>query len=66
MMYVEYFRFEAAMISKIKTRKRILMGQGDDGNLKFLGDEEADDGEVEKQGMLDSSCTILEIILDTI
>ena len=44
------------------------MGQGDDGNLKFLGEDkdEAEDEEVQKEGMLDSSCKILSIILETI
>lgn len=44
------------------------MGQGDDGNLKFLGEDkdEAEDEEAQKEGMLDSSCKILSIILETI
>ena len=39
--YVEYFRFEAAMVQRIKQRRKILMSgdKGSTGDLQFIDDE---------------------------
>lgn len=73
MFYVEYFRFEVALLEKIIDRRDVLMkntgNEAIGGNLDFV-DEEKEGSIPEKihtvAGTFDTSTSILQIIFGTI
>ena len=64
MFYVEYFRFETALLAKIIERRDILKGGAEGVNLNFMDDEKTEEQKVEA-GTFDTSTKILQIILET-
>ena len=62
MFYVEYFRFEAVFLQKIKQRREVLT-RGKDEDIDFVDNEKEEEM---KQTTMDTSEKLLEIVLDQI
>ena len=65
LFYVEYFRFEAVFLQKVKQRREILHSDKNDGSLSFVEQPEEEKSKDESVSM-DTSERILEIVLDQI
>lgn len=64
LFYVEYFRFETDFLTKLKQRQEVLLGKPSE-KLDFVEADLEEAKEVDS-GAMDTSCTILEIVLETI
>lgn len=67
LLHVEYFKYELAVLTKIKERRLVLEGKGDQENLQFV--EENQDQQMSEQnesGMFDVSENLLKIAFESI
>ena len=67
LLHIEYFKYELAVLEKLKQRKLVLEGAADKDQLEFVDEQVGEkDAEAQEDGVFDASENLLVICFETI